>query len=216
MKNYTITVIATNEIIKNVYCDSDRISAYLETGQQSHLGKFEANKFTFDGTSFNEKTTHDELPFFARSTTEIATTMFKQLYAEGISIPEHEGGCLDTKEQAKYMIDLAANRALLKFVSRGLFVTHGYQRVEQQSRWLLDNPTGVVPPMVQTVSDVNGLTALEAAQFIVDTADSWYTAIETVYDKRLKGKKAVDDADLTTFKSIATTKIAELNNYGLT
>lgn len=216
---YYAIIAADNTIKKTIFCDSDRVSNYCEQGDIYKACSSSVTNVThyYDGAEIKEKAQADWQPMAAKPWSEVVSTLFKQLKFYGTALPAHNE--MSTKQDVKDMIDLSAGRARLRFVSDGVFTVDEYAQALKQAREYLEKCLLIfpllpeIPPMVQTRIDVTGLDREGAAQSIVDAAAAWETALNEIFDIRLKGKKAVDDANAGTFAAVGQACIDELNAY---
>lgn len=206
MSNFiTITDDATNAILKTMQCWPEYQSLQASAGQTIHQGRYPKAEHTYDGAAFTQVSNEQK-----ETPEQKIIQLDRALKTAGLHT-ELAVKSMSTKQQCKDLIDLAADKAKLRYVSKGILTPEEYTRVEKQSREYLADTSQTIPPMVQTVCDVYNLTGPLAAQFIVDTADAWDNVIYDTYDLRLKGKKAVDDATTATFKTVAQNYIDQLN-----
>lgn len=108
------------------------------------------------------------------------------------------------KSAARALIDIAAERARLRFITSGAGQAMVYQRKEVQARACLaaydaanPPPAGAYPALEAEVG-INGTDVLAVAQVVVAVADSWGAIADQIEALRLRAKKAIatvpDDA----------------------
>lgn len=204
---YTITN-TNNDIVRVIDCHHSLIESQLSANETAHEGDYPLTHYTFDGSVFTEKVEPITFPKVANKNALIMHVI-NDLERYGIYL-DLTRETMASKRQVKELIDQAAGAARMRHVSNGLLVDQEYQQAKTQAiAYLADN--SVIPPMIQTWSDVSGMTLADAAQNIIDTANQWETALNTIYDLRLRGKKAVDDATAENFKDVAQSYINQLD-----
>lgn len=205
----TITHDQTNEILDAREIHPSRLSFYEQPNQTVHNGFYPKNRYDFDGANFTLKADAEELTTVDLSNSQLVKLILNQLKVAGVEIPLHFEMCA-TKEQAKRLIDQAADRAKQKHVSAGFLTVEEYHRALNQAKAFIAD-TNTPQPMITTWSDVSGMTPIDAADDIINTSDNWDAILNQTYDLRLRGKKAVDQASVN-FKAIALGYIQQLDN----
>lgn len=119
----------------------------------------------------------------------------------------------DYKKSAKSAIDTASGNARAAFPSPGSLVDAEYYLAERQAReYKSAGYSGAVPGSVQSWMDASGMTAQQAADDIIATADQWYGVLELIRSARLAGKAAVDAAaDHAAVDAAAAASVATLD-----
>jgi phage repressor protein C with HTH and peptisase S24 domain len=186
----------------------------LGEGETAHVGRFEGRFYTFDGTEFTEKDEPDYQPPELRGFREILMLITQQLKDAGYFLPLHKD-LIQTKSDAKELIDQAASQACERFVSRGKFTVIEYQFVEQEvKQWRADGSLiENVPEMLQSWFDTGGFSTVEeTALNIEQAAINFRTIIQSTRRIRLQAKKSVDDATVEDYKSVAEGYINQLGD----
>jgi hypothetical protein len=188
------------------------LAVELGEGEIAHQGRFEGRFYTFDGSEFTEKNEPDYQPPELRGYREILILLTQQLKTAGYFLPLHKD-LIKTRSDAKELIDQAASEACERFVSRGKFTVIEYQFVEQEvKQWRADGSLSEdVPEMLQSWFDTGGFPTVEAAALNIEQAAINFRAIiQSTRRIRLQAKKAVDDATLEAYQSVAKTFITQL------
>ncbi|MGQ8367146.1 hypothetical protein [Glaciecola sp. 1036] len=199
----TITDDQTNEIVKTMWCKPQWQSSQVKSGQTIHPGYFPKRRYTYNGDVFLEVETT-----LSVSNLPKMNVLLRELYKAGLQLPSNFPD-ISSKDVAKSLIDQAAGRARARYVSPGLKIDQEYTQLLSQAKDYLQDQTEV-PPMIQTWADVSSVTPLQAAQNVLDTAIAWETILNTIYDVRHRGKKAVQDSDLSSFQTVAQSYIDQL------
>lgn len=133
--------------------------------------------------------------------------------AEALALSAPQQPIADYKKAAKTAIDSAAGNARAAFPSPGSLVDAEYYLAERQAReYKAAGYSGTVPGSVQSWADVSGMTAQQAADDIIATADQWYGVLEVIRSARLSGKAAVDAAaDHAAVDAAAASAVAALD-----
>ena len=190
--NITITNESPPSIAWAGYAPVEQHEAMVGEGQKLHLEILkQRSRYTYDGENFTPISASSE-SIESITPEQALISQSRQMRRQGFLLPEHISA--SSREGLKLLIDLAADRASLRFVSPGMLTVEQYNRALKQARWFIDNPTEQAPPMVATSAFYEGMTEIVAAQNIIDIAAQWDSVIDTVYDLRLRGKKAVNDA----------------------
>lgn len=122
----------------------------------------------------------------------------------------------DVKLRAKSEIDTAAERVRLKYVTNGSGQALTYQEKAKQSDAF--KAAGYTPtdgtgfPFVQAEAVATGVTAQDAADFIIATRDQWVLKGSDIEEERTRGKKNVTDAaDTAAVEAAKDNAISALN-----
>jgi len=101
----------------------------------------------------------------------------------------------DAKARACAAIDSAAEAARDRYITPGAGQAMTYLRKEAQARaFAAAGYAGTVPALVQAKAAASGLTARQAADLIVATADAWEAKAAQIEQAREAGKGAVSAA----------------------
>jgi hypothetical protein len=100
----------------------------------------------------------------------------------------------DTQAAAAAAIDAAAGMARLRYITDvpGQAATYAEKRAQAQA--FVGAPGPVAPAFVQAEADAMGVTALQAAQYILATALAWEQIGPAIERERRRGKIAVQAA----------------------
>ena len=118
------------------------------------------------------------------------------------------------QRQVSRLIDTAAGRARIAFVSPGSYIDREYLLAKQDAQAWLDNgkDANAIPSSVSDHMALFGVGAEAAATEIVATAEQWEQALATIRSARLGGKAAVRNAEtIEAAEQAAKAAIAELN-----
>lgn len=108
-----------------------------------------------------------------------------------------------SKDHVKNLIDFAAGKARLRFVSSGELVEQEYRLALHKSvEWIASGMSGTPHESISDWAVVAGLTNEEAAQSIIDTSEQYEQLLTLIRRIRLEGKAAVDNA-ITDFDIVA-------------
>ncbi|MFC4699395.1 hypothetical protein ACFO4O_04380 [Glaciecola siphonariae] len=221
---FTVTDDLTNKIVGHIRLSAWQlraaedepafISAFIESettlSQTAHKGYYPNNQYSFDGVDFNE--IEHTRPTLSKEPRDLLVTLVKQLLDAGYSLPLHVD-FIRNKKQARDLIDQAAGRARMRFVSQGLLIDQEYLIAEQEAKeWIAaGSDVNNVPETLDSWVAASGMTETAAASNITSTSAQFRGAIKSIRRIRLTGKKAVTDASLETFKAIAQTYINQLD-----
>jgi hypothetical protein len=116
------------------------------------------------------------------------------------------------KQDAINAINQAAGRARSRGVSQGNLLVMEYERlIIQVNDWIANGrDSAVVPGMLNSYSTHSGMTATNAADYIVAASDAYDTLLANTYDKRHQGTAAVNAAT-EDFAVVAQTYIENLD-----
>nr|WP_136252883.1 hypothetical protein [Ningiella ruwaisensis] len=185
----------------------------LLEGEVLHVGYYPRSQYSYNGTDFVPLSPQENKPLIEHTEKQILIKVLRDLRASGYALPLHIDE-VQTKAQAKELIDQAASRACERFVSKGKFTIVEYQLTQQQVKaWRdADSPTDAVPEMLQSWFDNSTFTTVEdAAQNIEQTAQQFETVIQATRRLRLAGKKAVETATLDDFIAVAESYINQFD-----
>lgn len=214
--HYTIVNNLTNEIRSVTYYpkafgDFTQLVSEDETAIE---GNYSPKHFRYTGTDF-EPIPDEEKPvetYATRDTHSVLVALIKDLKNSGYALSLHRE-FVNTKDEAKDLIDQAASRACERFVSQGKFTVFEYQLTQQEvEEWRsAGSPTNDVPEMLQSwLDNSNFATAEEAAANIEQTALQFKSVIQATRRLRLQGKKAIDEA--VDYKSVMDLFISQLDS----
>lgn len=210
MSRYSIVNTITNAI-RVIECHPDWITLQLQENEVAYAGHYPSEFFTHDNGLFIEKDatalTHT---VDTKSATQLSMLIYKHLRNAGFDLIIHDEH-MQTKANAKRLIDQAAGRVRVRWTSPGQLIEEEYNQAKRQSKTYLEDISQTVQPMVKSWAEASNRTYLEAAQHITDTATSWELILDVVYDLRMKGKAAVDTASEEEFKAVAQNYIEQLD-----
>lgn len=100
----------------------------------------------------------------------------------------------DAKTEAQTNIDAAAGMVRLRYITDvpGQAATYAEKRTQADA--YVAAPDGPVPPFVQAEADAMGVTPLQAAQYILATAQAWEQIGPAIERERRRGKLLVGAA----------------------
>lgn len=156
--------------------------------------------------SLNNLFVNPDLSRYEFTLTEISKDEFTEQLAE------NKNASL-SKESLKDYVDLAANRARLRFIAKGETVVEEYRLAAQQTASWRDagSPAESVPSAISSWATASGMTDEEAAANIETTLVGFESVLLNIRSIRLSGKSAIDSAPTLEAKDVAQGFIDQLD-----
>ncbi|AGH44547.1 hypothetical protein [Paraglaciecola psychrophila] len=193
IKNFT--VLREDNSIRNISCPENEIGNQIETGEVIS-DKFYSNElYKYDGFDFILKSEDEKV--LSKTLAKRVSELEIQLLQAGIALQNHRetyksmsrNACVD-------LINQAAGRARTRAVSQGNLLVMEYERlIIQVNTWIAaGRDSADVPGMLNSYATHSGMTATNAADYIVAASDAYDTLLANTYDKRHQGAAAVNAA----------------------
>lgn len=106
----------------------------------------------------------------------------------------YEAPLAEVISEAQAAIDAAAGMARLRYITDVPGQAATYAEKRTQAAAYTAAPDGQVPPFVQAEADAMGVPALQAAQYILATAQAWEQIGPAIERERRRGKVVVQSA----------------------
>ena len=139
------------------------------------------------------------LPFTASATDPSAdgVALFNQIVSDGGITPAPGIDLDELKLYSRYMIDVTAERARLRYITDGAGQASVYQEkaAEADAYITAGYPVDLTSwPFIQAEVNATGLTSTQAADAIVAQRNTWRILGANIEEERLGGKAAVNAA----------------------
>ncbi|WHI46814.1 hypothetical protein [Microbulbifer sp. VAAF005] len=103
---------------------------------------------------------------------------------------------MQSRQFALDLIDNTAGKTRLRSVPIGYGMTDEYARVRAEAKRFLEPEfSGDIPAVIQTHSDVEGVSPQESAEAILSAANKWDSALDKIRDIRIRAKAKIKQAE---------------------